>query len=280
MRATVEPGVTEQDIRAMVEQGAEAGALQPEEHEIVENTFRLGDRSVATIMTPRPDVAWIDANATPSELRAQLVEARWSPYLVCDGDADHVLGLVTAEDLLLRSLGGGPIDLRSDLRGVLREPLFVPATMPVLGLLRQFRSTRRHAAVALDEFGGVMGLVTIDDILEALVGALPEPDDETPPEIARQTDGSWLVDGAAAVTDVMAAVGVDLPEHETRRGFDTVGGLVMSVLGRLPTVGDAFDYGTARFTVEGMDGRRIASVRVRLLDDHPASDRAGQPSVD
>jgi putative hemolysin len=260
IRATVEAGVTEHDIRAMVEQGAEAGALQPAEHEIVENTFRLGDRRVSTIMTPRLDVPWIDAGAAPDEIRAQLAEARWSPFLVCDGDVEHVLGLATAEDLLARALGGESLELR----GVLREPLFVPASMPVLRLLEQFRSTRRRAAVVLDEFGGVTGLVTVGDILEALVGALPEPGDATLPEIAPQPDGTWLVEGSAAVTDLEAAVDIELPDDEARRGFDTVGGLVMSVLGRLPVVGDAFDYGDARFTVERLDGRRIESVRMHV----------------
>jgi putative hemolysin len=259
MRATADAGVTEQDIRAMVEQGAEAGAVAPEEHEIVENTFRLGDRRVRGIMTPRLDIPWIDAGAPAAELRATLAEARWSPYLVCDGDVEHVLGFATAEDLLLQSLGGGPLDLRA----VLHEPVFVPATMPVLRLLEHFRSTRRHAAVVLDEFGGVTGLVTLDDIVEALVGELPELGDAAAPPIARQPDGSWLVDGAAPLTEVAAALDLDLPRADGHPGYETVGGLVMSALGRLAVAGDTVRHAGARFTVERLDGRRIARVRVR-----------------
>jgi len=258
MRATADPGVTEQDIRAMVEQGAEAGAVAPEEHEIVENTFRLGDRRVRGIMTPRLDIPWIDAGASPAELRAALAEG-WSPYVVCDGDVEHVLGFATAEDLLQQALGGGPVDLRA----VLHEPVFVPATMPVLRLLERFRTTRRHAAVVLDEFGGVTGLVTLDDIVEALVGELPDLGDAAAPPIARQPDGSWLVDGAAPLSEVAAALDLDLPPVDEHPGYETVGGLVMSVLGRLAVAGDTVRHAGARFTVERLDGRRIARVRVR-----------------
>jgi putative hemolysin len=261
VRATVDPGVTEQDIRAMVEQGAEAGAVEPTEHEIVENTFRLGDRRVSTIMTPRLDVPWLDASDAPDAIRAQIVAAGRSPFLVCDGDVERVLGVAHAEDLLARALAGAP----PDPRAVLREALFVPATLSVLALLESFRATGRHAAVVLDEFGGVAGLVTVDDILEALVGELPERGTLSAPEIARQADGSWLVDGAAAITDVDAAVDLDAPDGAERGDVDTVGGLVMSLLGRLPAAGDHADYGAARLTVERMDGRRVALVRVRLL---------------
>ena len=152
-------------------------------------------------------------------------------------------------------------------RTAVREPLFVPSRMPVLRLLEAFRSTRRHAAVVLDEFGGTTGVATVDDILEALVGALPEPGDTAPPEIARQPDGSWLVDGAAAVTDLQAVMDVDLPHDTHHRGFDTVGGLVMAALGRLPAAGESVEYAGARFTVERMDGRRIAVVRARAIPE-------------
>jgi len=260
IRATVDRSVTEQDVRALLEQGAEVGVVTSVEHTIMENTFRLGDRRVSTIMTPRLDVRWIDIGAGAEELRSQLAEGRHSPFVVCDGDVENVVGLAYADDLLELCLAGQPIDLGA----VLREPLYVPISMPVLRMLETFRRSRRHAAIVLDEFGGVAGVATVDDILEGLVGELPEPDDPASPEIARQPDGSWLVDGATAIVDVGAVLDLDLPSGGKSREFDTAGGLIMTALGRLPCAGEAVEYAGARFTVERMDGRRVALVRVRL----------------
>jgi putative hemolysin len=261
VRAHVDRTVTEQDVRALLEQGAEVGVVTSVEHTIMENTFRLGDRRVSTIMTPRLDLHWVDIGAGADELRTQLTEARWSPYVVCDGDIENVVGLVYAEDLLELCLAGQPLDLGA----VLREPLYVPIGTPVLRMLETFRSTRRHAAVVLDEFGGVAGVATVDDIVEGLVGELPEPDEAASPEIARQSDGSWLIDGTAAIADVGAVLDLDLPAGTKSREFDTAGGLMMTALGRLPRVGEAAEYAGARFTVEQMDGRRVALVRARLV---------------
>ena len=261
IRATVDRSVTEQDVRALLEQGAEVGVVTSVEHTIMENTFRLGDRRVSTIMTPRLDVRWVDLGAGAEELRSQLAAGRHSPFVVCDGDVENVVGLAYADDLLELCLAGQPIDLGA----VLREPLYVPISMPVLRMLETFRRSRRHAAIVLDEFGGVAGVATVDDILEGLVGELPEPNDPASPEIARQPDGSWLVDGATAIVDVGAVLGLDLPSGGKSREFDTAGGLIMTALGRLPCAGEVVEYAGARFTVEQMDGRRVALVRVRLV---------------
>ena len=254
IRATVDRSVTEQDVRALLEQGAEVGVVTSVEHTIMENTFRLGDRRVSTIMTPRLDVRWVDIGTGAEELRSQLAEGRHSPFVVCDGDVENVVGLELC-------LAGHSLDMGA----VLREPLFVPMSMPVLRMLETFRRSRRHAAIVLDEFGGVAGVATVDDILEGLVGELPEPNDPVAPEIARQPDGSWLVDGATAIVVVGAVLGLDLPSGGKSREFDTVGGLTMTALGRLPCAGEVIEYAGARFTVEQMDGRRVALVRARLV---------------
>lgn len=264
IRASADPGVTEQDIRAMVEQGAESGAVQPAEHQIVENTFRLGDRQVAAIMTPRVDVSWVDITATEAELRAELgdgVRGRGLPILVCADDIEHVQGVAYPDDLLQQCLSGNTVDLRT----VITDALFVPDTMPVLQLLEAFRRSRHQAAVALDEYGGVAGVVTLDDILEALVGELPQQGSMHDLEIMRQPDGSWLVDGATAVEDLEPVIDLDPRTAQERRGSRTVAGLVMSTLGRLPQTGEHIDHSGARFAVERMQGRRIDQVRVHLL---------------
>lgn len=264
IRVSADAGVTEQDIRAMVEQGAESGAVQPGEYQIVENTFRLGDRQVAAIMTPRVDVSWVDVTARVDELRAELASGdrgRGWPILVCEEDIEHVLGVAYPDDLLQQCLSGAAVDVRA----VLTTPLFVPETMPVLMLLDAFRRSRQQSAVALDEHGGVAGIVTLDDILEALVGELPAYGSSDDLEIVRQPDGSWLVDGGTAVDDLEPLIDLDPRSAAERRGSTTVGGLVMATLGRLPHVGEHVDHSGARFTVERMEGRRIDAVRVRLL---------------
>ena len=270
IRASADPGVTEQDIRAMVEQGAETGAVQPAEHQIVENTFRRGDRQVVAIMTPRVDMSWIDVSASPDELRAVLADGRrgrgW-PILVCEEDVEHVLGVAYPDDLLQQCLTGQPVGLRA----VLSAPLFVPETMPVLALLESFRRSRQQSAVALDEYGGVAGVVTLDDILEALVGEIPSHGSTEELEIVRKPDGSWLVDGGTAVDDLEPVMDLDPRSAADRRGSTTVGGLVMTALGRLPSVGEHVDHSGARFTVERMEGRRIDAVRIRLLPRSPDS---------
>jgi len=259
MRASVDSAITQQDVRALLEQGAETGAVDSVEHSIMENTFRLGDRRVSTIMTPRLDVRWIDIGDAPDELRRQLAEARESVYLVCDGDIEHVVGVVHAQDLLAQCLGGAAVNLSA----ALREPIYVPAGMPVLRLLETFRGSRRRAAVVLDEFGGVAGLATVDDIVEGLLGELPAPGDADAPLVVRDPDGSWLVDGAVPIADLEAVLDLDTPAGGQEREFDTVGGLVMTGLGRLPVPGDVVGYAGARFEVEQMDGRRVGLVRIR-----------------
>ena len=261
-----ESGLTEEEIRAVLEQGAESGVVEAAEHQIVESVFRLGDRSVGTIMTPRPDVEWIDladADATTDgALAAQLLAEQRGLYLVCEDDLDHVVGFVHAEDLLAGCLRGERVSERA-VRAAVRSPLFVPGTMPVLGLLDALRASRQHAAVVLDEFGGLDGLVTLHDVLEALVGNLPSETGEIAgPAISRRDDGSWLVDGALPVIDVAATLDLELEEEEGPTNYQTLGGFVLARLGRLPHVGDHFGWRDHRFEVVAMDARRVDKVLV------------------
>ena len=273
-----EAGLTEEEIRAVLEQGAESGVVEPREHEIVESVFRLGDRNVGSIMTPRPELDWIDLASADEggdgELVAQLATERRGLYLVCEEDLDHVTGFVHAEDLLARCLDGGAVDLAA-VRATARSPLFVPAAMPVLHLLDAFRASRQHAAIVLDEYGGVDGLVTLHDVLEAIVGALPSvDDDDATPAIVRRADGSWLVDGALPIVDVEAKLDVALHEESGPTGYQTLAGFVLARLGRLPKPGDRFQWQGHRFEVTAMDGRRIDRVLVApIAPDAPREPR-------
>ncbi len=261
VRAHMDPGITEEEVRATLEQGAESGVVQPVEHEVVQRVFRLGDRRVSGLMTPRPEIDWIDLAQGDEAVRAELGESPRSLVLVCRNVVDEIVGFVRAEDLLTRCIAGQVPD-RAALETLARPPLFVPEAMPALDLLEALRRGRQHAAVVLDEYGGVSGIVTLDDVLEALVGTIPETDSEAGEHwLVQRADGSWLVDGQAPIADLEEVLDASLVNEE-RPGYETVGGFVMTALEHLPRVTDHFVRSNYRFEVVDMDGRRVDKVLV------------------
>jgi len=259
--------VTEEDIRAVLTQGTAAGAVDEREQRIAERVLRLGDRPVSAIMTPRPDVEWIDANDPDGTLGERLTGAMRSRFLVCQGSIDRVLGVARATDLLAACLGGTRIDIRAHLR----QPLFVPSTMPMLGLLEAFQRADVNVAVVLDEFGSVKGVATRHNILEDLVATVPGPIEDGDRDIVRRDDGSWLVDGTVPVEELEATIKVDPLPAARRSTYRTLGGLVMTELGHVPRVGEHFELGGFRFEVMDMDGRRID--RVLIVPSADSSER-------
>lgn len=257
IKGEVEPHLTQDEIRAVISQGAESGALEENEESLVQRVFRVGDQRVGAIMTPRLDIEWVDADASGETLKAFLAGHRHGQFVVCHGSLDNVLGTVRAADLLSMAMKNTPITLRS----LIQEPLFVPDSMGVFKLLEALKGSHRHLAIVLDEFGAVEGLVTVTDLLEAFVGSLPTDATAERPIVAR-ADGSWLVDGAAPISEVANEIGLDeLPEDEAG-AYHTLGGFVMARLGRIPRTADAVDWGGMRFEVMDMDGRRIDKVLV------------------
>lgn len=259
-----EPGVTEQDIRAMVEQATESGAVQQVEHEIVENTFRLGDRAVDSIMTPRPDIRWVDLSDDAPAVREQVADSLRERFLVCEQTLDSLIGVVQAEDLVAAAVQGQDVATAPVLRQVARAPLYVPATMPVYQLLSTLRSAQQHVAVVLDEYGGVAGLVDMEDVLEGLVGDVPLADDGEPAAWLRRADGSWEVEGSVALDEVELRLDLEVEERE-RAEVLTIGGFVMARLGRVPRPGDEFHWSGRTVRVLLMNGRRVE----RVLIDPP-----------
>jgi putative hemolysin len=263
LRHAPEHAVTEEEIRALIKQAALTGDVAPVEREIVEQVFRLGDRRVSGIMTPRHDIDWIDVHAGVDGLRQHLAADRHPRLLVCDGSLDTVLGQVHVEELLLPVLAGDTIDLRK----LLEPPLFVPATMSVFKLLETFKTSRVHIAVVLDEFGAVEGLVTPTDILEGLVGDMPDEAHAEPGPITKREDGSWLVDGTLPIEDLEREIPLPpIPESEAG-AYQTTAGLVMTRLGRVPHAGDHFTWGPLRIEVVDMDGRRVDKVLIAPRGD-------------
>lgn len=261
VRGPTEAHLTEDEIKALISQGAESGVLEAAEEDIVQRVFQLGDMRVAAIMTPRPDIEWIDLHASPDELRDFLASHAHTQFVVCHGGLDHVLGIVRSADLLPLAFTGAPITLE----GLTREPLFVPDSMPAVQLLEAFRSSHKHVALVMDEYGAVEGLVTITDLLEALVGHLPADAAEAAGEFVPRADGSWLVDGSASIEQFLSHFSIEaLPDDEVG-AYHTLGGFVMTRLGRVPKVADRFEWGGLRFEVMDMDDRRIDKVLVQRV---------------
>ena len=259
-----EPSVTEEEIRSLVERGADEGVLAEREHEMFEGVLGLGDRSVGSLMTPRREVAWLDAGASDEAVRAVVAAAPHGRYPVAAGDLDEPVGVVEASDLLVQALGGG----RLDLRAVARPPLLLPESLPALVALEQLREARVAAALVVDEHGSVRGLVTRSDLSETVLGEFPEPGEEA--SATRRDDGSWLFDGTVAIEDVEEAFGAgDLgdPDGET---YETVAGLVLHRLGRIPRTGQSVTFRGLRFEVVDMDGPRVDKVLVSALPPKPA----------
>ncbi|MEP6782618.1 MAG: hemolysin family protein [Acidobacteriota bacterium] len=258
VKGEAEPNLTEDEIKALISQGAETGAVGATEENIVQRVFQLGDQRVAAIMTPRPDIEWIDVDASADELREFLASHAHTQFVVCHGGLDEVLGIVRSADLLPAAFKGVAIDLRS----LLREALFVPDSMPAVQLLESFRGSHKHVALVMDEYGAVEGLVTVTDLLAAIVGDLPVDASEAQGSFVSRADGSWLVEGSAAMEAVTQHFGMDsLPEDEAG-AYHTIGGFVMARLGRVPKTADTFEWGGMRFEVMDMDGRRIDKVLV------------------
>jgi putative hemolysin len=270
IKGDAQPNLTEDEIKALISQAAETGAVGITEETILQRVFQLGDQRVSSIMTPRPDIEWIDVDATEEELREFLASHSHTQFVVCHGGLDDVLGIVRSADLLPVAFRGQPIDLRS----LTREALFVPDSMPAVQLLESFRGSHKHTALVMDEYGAVEGLVTVTDLLTAIVGELPMDATEALGAFVSRADGSWLVEGSASMEDVAAHFGLDqLPEEEAG-AYHTIGGFVMARLGRVPRPADHFEWGGMRFEVVDMDGRRVDKVLVSRVTSAPHSKTA------
>jgi len=252
------PPVTEDEVRVMIEQATDAGVFEQAEREMVESIFRLGDRRVTALMTPRPDMAWLDINSPVEEITRQISASHYSRLPVCDRHPDNVLGMVKAKDLLSAVLSGKPLDLRASLR----QPLFVPESMMALRLLELFRESRSHVALVVSEHGSVEGLVTLTDVLEAIVGDLVPPGGPAEPPAVRREDGSWLLDGGITIDDFKEIFPVGQMPGEEDGAYQTLAGFIITRLGRIPAAADRFEWGGLSFEVMDMDGRRVDKVLV------------------
>ena len=253
-----EPPVTEEEIRVLMEQGTQVGVFEAAEQDMVEGIFRLNARYIDAIMTPRTEIEWLDLSETREEILADLLSSNHSRFPVGMDNLDNVQGILRAKDFLEKLVAGEPFEIRD----LLVPPLFVPDSMSALKVLELIKVAGVHEALVIDEYGGLLGMVTLYDVLKAIVGDIPGPGDDTEPEAVQREDGSWLLDGLLDIVDLKDILDVDELPDEDRIGFQTLGGFVMSQVGSIPTSGHSFDWNGYEFEILDMDGRRVDKVLV------------------
>ncbi len=259
VRPSDEPAVTEEDVRMLISQGARTGVFEASEQEILRRVFRLGDRRVSALMTYRTEVVWLDVEDELEQNLFKAIEAGYSIYPLCRQTIDDVLGVVRVKDLLAcRQRQETP-----SLVEIAHPPVFVPESTTALNLLDKMRRHKVEMALIIDEFGGLLGLVTLKNILDALVGELPSPEDHDDPDVVQRQDGSLLIDGSLQVDELKDLLAVSALPGEEAYGYETLGGMLMAQFGRIPHSGDVLNWGGMSFEVVDMDGRRVDKVLVR-----------------
>ena len=252
--------VTEEEIAASLEEGLDAGVIEAQEHQMVRNVFRLDEREVGSMMIPRMEIVWLDVAATPGQLLQALSEEEHSRYPVCRGGLGDVLGVVSAQSLLQQLMQGRPLVLTERLQ----PPVFVPETLTGMELLGHFRASGAQLVFVVDEYGEVQGAITVRDVLEAITGEFTTSAAEDSWAVQRE-DGRWLFDGLIPVPELKDRLDLkDLPEEERGR-YNTLAGMIMLLLGRLPGVGESVEWEGWRFEVVDLDGKRIDKVLAQAL---------------
>lgn len=256
--------VTEEEIAILLQEGTAAGVFTPGEHELLEGVFDLGDRDVRDLMTPRYRLVALDLNAPLEENFRKMAESPHHLFPVYEGELDNLVGMVPVKKLWAASLSGEPIDLR----GLAEPALIVPESMPALDVVKRFQRRPNAAAMVVDEYGGMQGLLSLHDLVEAITGDLGETQEGTD-EAVRRADGTWLLDGALPVHQVRSLLQSGPLPGEESGDFETLGGFLMASLGRIPEVGDTFTWDNRSFEVVDMDGRRIDRVLVSNAAEPP-----------
>jgi len=258
VRASEEPPITEDEVRLLIRQGTEIGTFKQAEQDIVERVFRLDDLSVRAIMTPRNRIVWLDQEEPFEQNHQRIANSPHSRFPVCQGSLDEVLGIVLVKNLYVNRA----IDSSTDLTSYLQQPLFVPEGLWALKLLEMFKQTGMQMALVVDEYDVLQGLVTLNDILEAIVGEISSAGEQNEPQAIRREDGSWLLDGMLSIEEVQQVLDINgLPEID-RNHYQTLGGFIVAYLGRIPTSADYFEWQGRHFEVVDMDGNRVDKVLV------------------
>lgn len=250
--------VTEEEIKAIISEGTEHGAIEETEQEIIERVMHLGDRNLTSLMTHRSDVIWFELNDNEKSIREKIIAQPHSVYPVCDKTIDHIKGIVSIKDMYIN-----PDDV--SFKEIMKTPLFVPENITPYQMLEKFKQTKIHTSFVVDEYGTLLGLVTLNDILEAIVGDIPQHDEQDY-EIVSREDGSFLVDAQIPFYEFLSqfekAEWMNEGEHE----FDTLAGFILHSLEHIPVTGEHFDWKGFTFEIVDMDGHRIDKILVKVSD--------------
>jgi putative hemolysin len=258
--------VTEEEIAASLEEGVDAGVIEEHEHQMVRNVFRLDERQIGSMMIPRTEIAWLDADAPLHEMLAVISEQPHSRFPVCRGGLDEVIGVLPSQRLIAPLAAGQTPSLAE----LLQPPVFVPETLSGMELLEHFRVSEAQLVFVVDEYGAVQGVITVRDVLEAITGEFAPPSAGNAWAVQRD-DGSWLMDGLIPVPELKDRLELrDLPEEDRGR-YNTLAGMIMLLLGRLPTTTDRVDWEGWRFEVVDLDGKRVDKVLVQRAPEAEAA---------
>ncbi|HEY1267965.1 MAG TPA: hemolysin family protein [Candidatus Binatia bacterium] len=256
------PPSTAQELKSLLKRGIEAGVFAPSEQDMVEAVFFLGKRSARSLMTPRTCIVWLNLGDPPEKVARKIAASGHSRFPVARGTLDDTVGIVESKELLAQTLRGR----RPDISASLRQPLFVPRSVSALQVLELFKESGKHIALVVDEYGGIEGMLTHHDILEAIAGEIPFAERAADPKAVKRHDGSWLLDGMLPVDEFKELFNLENLPGERRDAYQTLGGFLYTQMGRVPAVAERFEWDGLRFEIVDMDGKRIDKVLVVVTE--------------
>ncbi|KRQ87189.1 Magnesium and cobalt efflux protein CorC [Caloramator mitchellensis] len=258
--AYVEEKVTEDEIRMMIDVGEENGVLNETEKEMIDGIFEFDDTLAKEVMTPRTAVFAIDVNSPLEDIIHQIIEEQYSRIPVYDGEIDNIVGILYMKDLFVEMASKKLEDI--SIRNLLRPAYFVPETKKIDTLFRELQASKNHMAILIDEYGGVSGIITIEDLIEEIVGNIADEYDEDVKDFQKIDNNTYIIDGLVSIDEVNEMLNLKLPaEHN-----DTIGGFVLNLIGNIPEKGEIVQYENIVFTVEKIDEKRIEQIRIQIKE--------------
>ncbi len=250
-------GISLEELKILIKSSKKAGFLSRLEQDVVESVFLLGEKRVNVVMTPRTDIFWIDAHSPSKDIYDKIKNCPYSVVLICDKELDNVTGIVEVKTLLRQQLDTHRLDIKS----IMTQPIFVPENTKITQLLELYKKSKTNVALAVNEYGGIEGIVTLMDVLEAIVGYLPSHQ-ETIPKAEVQKDGSWIVDGLMEINEFKSIFGFKALPGEDTQNFQTIGGFILKLMGKIPTSGDSVSWNGYHFKIKKMDNKRIEHILI------------------